>query len=67
MNNNCNNSNMCFCFSNPCEAVTAITALALSIAKGRDADEIGLLAAYFVQLGDVLATYAAVCAIQDEN
>ena len=59
MNENCNN---CFCFSDPCEAVTAITALALSIAKGKSAEEIELLSAYFNQLGDTLHTISAVCA-----
>lgn len=52
-------SNNCFCFNSPCEAVTAITALAIAIAKGKSSEEINLLATYFNQLGDTLDTIAA--------
>ena len=48
----------CYCFGSPCETVTAITALALSIAKGKSEQDIGLLAAYFTQLGDTLEKIA---------
>lgn len=54
------NSNSFCCFSSPCEAVTAITALALSIAKGKTEDEINLLSTYFNQLGNTLETISIV-------
>ncbi len=43
---------------NPCELSATITALANGIACGKTADELTLLAAVFVQLGDTLATIA---------
>lgn len=49
-------NHMNFCFNNPCEAVTAITALSVAIAKGKSEDEIVLLGTYFTQLGDTLIT-----------
>lgn len=55
-----NESNMCFCFGSPCEAVTAITALAVAIAKGKSEEEVALLGTYFTQLGDTLITMATV-------
>ena len=39
-----------------CEFVTLISILACSIAKDKSPDEITLLSAFFVQLGDTLAT-----------
>ena len=44
---------------NPCELTVTITALANTIASGRTAEEISLIGALFVQLGDTLATIAA--------
>ena len=41
------------------ELIRSITALAATLAEGRDADEIALLASIFAQLGDTLATIAA--------
>ena len=55
-------NNTSSCFNSPCEAVTALTALTVAIAKGRSADETTLLGTYFTQLGDTLLTYAAVLA-----
>ncbi|SET65487.1 DUF6774 domain-containing protein [[Clostridium] polysaccharolyticum] len=55
-----NFNNMNFCFNSPCEAVTALTALAVTIARGKSEDEVTLLGTYFTQLGDTLLTYAAV-------
>lgn len=55
-----NDNNMCFCFNSPCEAVTALTALAIAIAKGRTEEEVTLLGTYFTQLGDTLITYGTV-------
>lgn len=55
-----NESNMCFCFGSPCEAVTAITALSIAIAKGKSEEEVALLGTYFTQLGDTLITLATV-------
>lgn len=60
------NNNTCFCFSSPCEAVTALTALALYISQGKTKDEISLLGTYFSQLGDTLETIAAVSSC-DQN
>jgi len=42
--------------SNQNLTVTSITALAIAIAEGKDADEIGLLGAIFTQIGDTLTT-----------
>ena len=44
---------------NPCELTAAITALANAVASGRTPEEISLIGALFVQLGDTLATIAA--------
>lgn len=52
---------------NPCELTMAITALASTIACGRTAEEIDLLGALFVQLGDTLATIAAQKALCDDK
>lgn len=41
-----------------CEIVTLVSALACAIAKDKDAEELGILAAIFTQLGDSLATIA---------
>ena len=43
---------------NSCELISAITALAAVMAKGRTPDEITQLAVIFTQLGDTLATIA---------
>ncbi len=43
----------------PNELVTLITATAISLAEGRSLEEINLLSAVFVQLGDTLATIIA--------
>lgn len=41
-------------------ALTAsVTAAAIAISEGKTADELGLLAAVFTQLGDTIATLAA--------
>ncbi len=40
------------------ELTSAITAVANALACGRSADEVNLLSAVFVQLGDTLATIA---------
>ena len=57
-----NDNNTSCCFNSPCEAVTALAALAVAIAKGRTADETTLLGTYFIQLGDTLITYGTVLA-----
>lgn len=44
----------------PCEFVTFISALAYTISKNKSTDEISLLAAFFTQLGDTLATIATI-------
>lgn len=41
-----------------CEFATLISGLACSIAKDKSQEEISILAALFVQLGDTLATIA---------
>lgn len=41
-----------------CEFVTFISILACSIAKDKSPEEISTLSAFFVQLGDTLATIA---------
>lgn len=51
---------------NSCEFVTFISVLASSIAKNKTQDEINLLAAFFSQLGDTLATISAFEEIKDE-
>lgn len=51
---------------NSCEFVTFISVLASSVAKNKTQDEINLLAAFFSQLGDTLATISAFEEIEDE-
>ena len=46
---------------NPLEATASVTALANAIACALTAEEIALLAAILVQLGDTLATIAVLC------
>lgn len=41
------------------ELISAITVIAAVIAEGRTTEEITILAAIFVQIGDTLATIAA--------
>ena len=41
---------------NNCEFVTSISILACNIAKNKTSEEIAILSALFVQLGDTLAT-----------
>lgn len=43
----------------PCAINVSASALACAIAEGRTAQEINLLSAFFVQLGDSLATILA--------
>ena len=43
---------------NPVELTSAVTAVANALACGRSADEVSILSALFVQLGDTLATIA---------
>ena len=43
---------------NSCEFVTFISILACNIAKDKTAEELTILSAFFVQLGDTLATIA---------
>lgn len=43
-----------------CEFVTFISALACAIAKDKTQEEINVLAAFFTQLGDTLATLSAI-------
>lgn len=45
---------------NSCELVTLVSSLACLIAKDKTQEELSLLAAIFTQLGDSLATTAAV-------
>ncbi len=42
-----------------CEFTASITAIACLIAKDKECDEVALLAAFFSQLGDTLATMVA--------
>ena len=44
---------------NGCEITASVTALANAMACGRSPEELALLAAVLVQLGDTLATIAA--------
>ena len=44
---------------NPCAFVNFISLLACEIAKDKSQDEIAILSAFFTQLGDTLATLAA--------
>ena len=46
------------CQMTPCEIVSFVTAVACSIAKCCDQEEIEIMAAVFVQLGDTLGTIA---------
>ncbi len=43
---------------NSCNFVTFISILACEIAKDKTQDELAILAAFFTQLGDTLATLA---------
>ena len=43
---------------NPCAFVNFISLLACEIAKDKTQDELAILAAFFTQLGDTLATLA---------
>lgn len=43
-----------------CEFVTFISTLACSIAKGKSQKEIDILATFFTQLGDTLATISTI-------
>lgn len=43
---------------NPCSFIQFISLLACEIAKDKSQDEISILAAFFTQLGDTLATLA---------
>lgn len=52
-----------------CEYSVMITGIACALAKEKSCDEISLLAAFFTQLGDTLATLAVyhdVCCSEDE-
>lgn len=42
----------------PCAFVNSISLLACEIAKDKTPEEIGILSAFFTQLGDTLATLA---------
>lgn len=42
----------------PNELAASITATAIAIAEGKSEDELSLLAAFFTQLGDTIATIA---------
>ncbi|MGN0159741.1 MAG: DUF6774 domain-containing protein [Brotaphodocola sp.] len=44
---------------NSCEFATTISAMACCIAKGKSEEEIALLGAVFMQLGDTLTTISA--------
>lgn len=44
---------------NPCELTAGITAIANALACNLETDEVELLSAIFMQLGDTLATIAA--------
>ena len=46
-----------------CEFVTLISVLACSIAKDKTPEEIAVLSAFFVQLGDTLATLTTLDAL----
>lgn len=52
---------------NECSFVYAITAAAQALAQGRSTDEVNILSAYFTQLGDTLATIAALKAESANN
>ena len=44
---------------NPCAFVNFISLLSCEIAKDKSQDELAILSAFFTQLGDTLATLAA--------
>lgn len=46
------------CCMTPSEAVAVLSALSLAIAKGKSSEEVDILATYFTQIGDTLATIA---------
>ena len=50
---------------NALELTTAINTLAVSAAKQWDTDELALIAAILTQLGDTLATIAALRVVQE--
>lgn len=50
---------------NNCEFITFISILACNIARDKTPEEIGVLAAIFTQLGDTLATFLALDALND--
>ena len=55
---------------NSCEYVIFISIIASGIAKGKTEDEINILSTFFSQLGDTLATIAAIdssCSNFDDN
>ena len=52
---------------NPCELTASITAAANVIANKLNDDELAVLSAVLVQLGDTLATIAAQRAIAENN
>lgn len=45
---------------NSCEFVTLISTLACTISKGKSKEEIEILATFFTQLGDTLATISVI-------
>lgn len=51
----------------PCAINISASALACAIAKGKTASEINLLSAFFVQLGDSLATILAAEECREPN
>lgn len=53
--------------SDPVKVVASVSALSVAIAEGRSSEEISLLAAVFSQLGDTLATIAAVMEIGEHK
>lgn len=50
-----------------CEFVTFISLIACSIAKDKSPDDITILSAFFVQLGDTLATLATLDSNNSSN
>lgn len=54
-------------YMNSCEFLTFISVLASSIAKNKTQDEVNLLAVFFTQLGDTLATISTFEGIKDES
>ena len=45
---------------NSCEFVTLISTLACTIANGKSQEELAVLATFFTQLGDTLATISVI-------